>query len=189
MTIQLFLDVDGVVNAYGRLPTSENLWPNSYKEGTAWDYTIAWSPDMVEELRKLNLDHIWLTAWRENAPKFIAPLIGFGQNVPHMPFQRIGNTTIHGKVNAVRVWRAANPHIPFVHIDDEFSWHPAVAEVITELGGLALGTDPEHGITPEDILTIRAYIDANSLTHRYLTGDEPTLLAMHNSFSESELTE
>lgn len=178
MTIKLFLDVDGVINAYGRTLDSPNPWTKDYREGVAADYNIVWSPEMVEELRKLNLDHTWLTAWLGKAPKHIAPLIGFGQHSPHMPFQRIGNNTIYGKVNAVRAWRADNPHIPFVHIDDEFSWHPAVADIVTELGGLALGTDPEHGITPEDILTIRAYIDAHSLTHRYLMGDEPTLLAV-----------
>lgn len=165
--IKLFLDVDGVINAYARTDASENLWGVPYQSNKAAGYTIVWTPALAAALQHLNLDHAWLTAWLHRAPEHIAPLIGYGEESEHIPFKRIGNNTIYGKVQAVRAWRALNPHTPFVHIDDEFGWHPAVAEIVVELGGLAVAPDPEHGITPDDIAAIREYIDAHEPEHEY----------------------
>lgn len=156
MTIKLYLDVDGVINAW----YANKEWP-TMSEGTAHGYTIKWSPEMLEELKSLGMELVWTTTWRQHAANELAELIGYGAGIRYIDGQNklseygsIG-WKYRGVVNDQK-WEPT----PFVWIDDEH--HRSTTDWAKSMGGLAIQTHPDLGITPEEIARIKKYVEANS---------------------------
>ena len=154
--IKLYLDVDGVINAWH----ADTEWP-TLVVGDAHGYNVKWSPEMVAELKSLDLELIWATTWRQHAPEQLAPLIGYGENVRYLTerpklseYGSIG-WKYRGVVNDQK-WEPS----PFVWIDDEH--HRTTVDWAKANGGLAIQSHPDLGITPEEMERIKAYVEANS---------------------------
>ena len=156
---RLYLDVDGVVNAWH----ADRSW-GDMSEGDAGPsgggvFTIKWSPTMIEELKALDLEIVWLTTWRDYAEPLIGGLTGVGVGSRHIdPLD--GYTTfpsIMWKTRALIQDQIDNP-MPFVWADDEINLRQI--NVAKEHGSLALVIDENRGITPEHIQQIKAFLDS-----------------------------
>jgi hypothetical protein len=149
---RLYLDVDGVLNAW----YADHMW-GALKEGVGGVYTIKWAPAMVEELNKLDVDLVWLTTWRDEAPETIAPLLGV--KLPSRVLHPLSGVTtfpsMWWKFEAVRHDQEQNPG-RFLWFDDELEIHHVIYAQKTN--GLALPVDHNLGITPGQIELAKVFI-------------------------------
>lgn len=154
---RLFLDVDGVINAW----YSKIVWPeDSIREGRVGPYKIVWSQEMVDHLfgPTLNLDIWWTTTWQDSANTSLSPLLFDEERSYEVVAPLSGEVTfpsIYWKFESVEAEVAANPG-PFVWIDDELA--PEHIEWAKSVGGLAIASDQNFGITPANINTIKVYL-------------------------------
>lgn len=166
--LRVYLDIDGVENVFApidRLEKSGNgLWDNWTKD-TALGYSITWSPDLINEYRKLEdegVEFVWLTTWVHNAPDAFAKLIGWGDHLTYLGpteedawmYQNVGS--IHWKIGSVKADQARDP-MPFVWIDDEIGHFEQ--SYAGQLGGHAVRTEPNFGVTPRVITMIRGILE------------------------------
>lgn len=176
MTVRLFLDIDGVLNANlagGPHPTMRH----NRRKGIAGGYRMDWNAYIIDELNALDVKPVWATTWRDQANSLISPLMGIGNgewDVLHpygdwkQPTWPHGITaSIEWKIPEVQRQVLIEPG-PFIHVDDEFhtlaqytedglliQGHHAWAN---EVGGLIIGPHPQFGITPEHIDQMKQYI-------------------------------
>jgi len=155
---KLFLDVDGVINAFDRDSTAWDDWTTAKAtaDGIAW--TITWSPAMLQELDAFGMDLIWATSWMEFAPVNLANTIGFGHGKRYLvPVDgKWEYPTILWKHLAVALEVKFLKGEKFVWIDDEMS-DKEIAWAYDH-GGLAIKTDENHGITRADLARIEEYL-------------------------------
>lgn len=114
----LFLDVDGVINANGALrPRAKGRATSD--DGSEW--TIVWSPRIVDLLRNRDWDLIWATTWQDAAVTDIAPLIDYGRHgaVLHPPVGVHPWPSIIWKRFAIQEWVATHQGEKWIHFDDE----------------------------------------------------------------------
>lgn len=122
----LYLDVDGVLNALG----GQKHWRHGWKPG--WDdfkrhkidgYELYLSQKMGAAILQLvlegNIEVKWCTTWAENAPRLIAPKLGFPTDWPVITPNKLVMSALSGyKWEAVR--RDVIKHRrPTIWIDDE----------------------------------------------------------------------
>lgn len=159
MTVRLYLDVDGVLNAW----EADQVWEGEIRKGDAnslsGNYLIIWSAEMAEAIRELDVEVVWTTTWRSEAAKAIAPLVGFGFHSRHLdpPADYRLFPSIHWKAAAVQRDQAREPG-PFIWIDDELG--PQEARLALKLGGLAIRPTSEFGITRSHIDMMKVYIES-----------------------------
>lgn len=168
--VRLYLDVDGVINAH----KADARWAGSrIRRGRAgpnpdpaYKYVIQWSKDLVDALKGLDVELVWTTTWVGHAPTEIAPLIGYGYNARWLEPE--GGVTFPSILwKNVLVWRdqQTDPS-PYIWIDDELGDLPMLrvmgADDLDHSRGLLISPNPRYGITPDDILDMKKYIEANS---------------------------
>lgn len=164
-TVRIYLDVDGVINA--SLSGSPQHW-GANRTGVAladgYEYQIDWAPDMIAELADIeNVEIVWTTTWRNDAPGAISPLIGAWGDArvlhpkrdPEQPTPR--EPSIYWKATAIFEEQAEEPG-PFIHIDDEISHYPQWKSMGEALGGLLISPNPHYGITKKHIEAIKEYV-------------------------------
>lgn len=159
MTVRLFPDVDGCLNA---------LYPED-----AWDdyrvvpfpgaigNEIIFSPTMISRINALNMEVHWCTAWLDHAAIYLGPMMNFGFERPHL---RAANgihdfPTIIWKRECVEKFVTENPG-PFVWWDDEMR-HEDIRWA-ESVGGLAIRCNERHGVMPYQVEQIEEYVAANS---------------------------
>lgn len=156
--VRLYLDVDGVLNAW----YADHRW-GDIAEGVADRFTIKWSPTMVAALAALDVELVWLTTWRNEAQNIIEPLLGLTPHWFHEPSRVLhplsGETTfpsMNWKFAALMVEQEENP-CKFVWMDDELEHNQIVWARATN--GLAIPVDHNMGITPDQIKLAKVFID------------------------------
>ncbi|MGL4999432.1 MAG: hypothetical protein ACRC5T_10730 [Cetobacterium sp.] len=159
MNTRLYLDVDGVINAwYAHLRWPEDSIENQIAQVGRGNYKIIWSRDMIAELSSLNLDLHWATTWQGAANETLAPMIEFGADSPVIRPPRgeeVSFPSIFWKFESIQADQEVNPG-PFVWIDDEITiTHMHWAK---ENGGLAIAPVADYGITPDILATIKEYL-------------------------------
>lgn len=164
MRPQLYLDVDGVVNAQ-YTPKAWGGRQKGHATTEGYTYPISWAPGMIDALRSLDLDLVWTTTWRDDAVASIAPLVGWGTDgrVLHPNLNPKALTTfpsIEWKALAVAADQRENP-TPFIWCDDEI-WAYEI-NLARELGGLAIPVDHNTGITPQNVDMMQDYLASRPL--------------------------
>ncbi len=155
---KLFLDVDGVINAFSVHSEAWDDWTTApaHANGVAW--SITWSPSMLEQLHALGMDLIWTTSWMEFAPINLAGAINFGHGKRYL-------TPIDGKWEyPTIIWKqlAVSGEVKhlngekFVWIDDEMEEQFILWAA--DHNGLAIKTDEDHGITKADLKRIAEFL-------------------------------
>jgi hypothetical protein len=158
----LFLDVDGVLNAFLCSPWADACATEVELDGSC--YQIRTSRLLGEALLDLDADIHWLTTWKHDANELISPLVGFPEDLPVVEWTYGANDwrSLDGKGWAVRQWVAEHPGHPYIWVDDE---HLEV-EKRTFTGpdhALHVGPDPRRGLTTADLREIeRALWSAQS---------------------------
>ena len=145
-TKRLYLDVDGVLNAFPYATSDdmrkgvfadENPWGDDWKRGEARDYIITWSPRLVDAINEA-LAHPdgpelrWTTTWEHLAPEYIRPLLGIEVD-PEREFVVERGPRRMDDYGPSITWKMArlldiyetmradgDEPLAWVHIDDEF---------------------------------------------------------------------
>ncbi|MEX2458193.1 MAG: HAD domain-containing protein [Actinomycetota bacterium] len=151
---RLLIDVDGVINAFGR--------PKGSRRRVVGPYELAVPRGTIGRLRRMirPFDPIWATTWAEHAPAYISPLIGgVGAGWDHIAFPY---ETTDPRVR--RTWKLAglltwaeldeNAERPLVWVDDDldedaFEW--AAARALSGVPTALVKTDGIHGLTDREV--------------------------------------
>lgn len=191
----LFLDVDGVLNAFGAWHRVTDGWgfargrfeaPEGYRAMRADGYELLVRPEYADWVNRLaeRFDMVWATMWMERAPLALGPLLGFGADWPWIDFyqhqdyatdQRTGAGVGGYKFPGVV---ATAGDRPLVWIDDDLE--PAIYEWAKERDETVAPTFlvqpfPDEGWTYSEFKAIEAFADA--LERSDLTpGPRPTPL-------------
>lgn len=163
----IYLDVDGVLNALGSQEHAVGhhawgdfkLYPKVKPDSEPINhpgYDLRLSKSMVAAIAALPVDVMWLTTWRYDAVKHVAPLV----DAPDWP-------VIHwrGEKGAyLREDQAGNPR-PYIWIDDfeateanNFFWMKDLLDA-SKVPYLLIKPDSLQGITRDDVNEIREFID------------------------------
>jgi hypothetical protein len=176
----VFLDVDGVLNAFGAwelvrperglVPGNVRV-PAGFRRAVADGYELLLRPehaDWVADLER-RADLVWATMWQDRAPVALAPVVGFGGRWPYVDFRaaqgyRLGQRTGQGvgsyKFPGVVAWAGERP---LVWLDDDLE--PAIYEWAAERDAsgrptLLVQPSPTEGWTLAQRDAVRAFLDA-----------------------------
>jgi hypothetical protein len=142
-TKRLYLDVDGVLNAFPYLSGLDlrqgkfafgSHWDDDWQRGEANGYIMTWSPSLIDAINEAlahpdGVELYWTTTWVDDAPELIRPLMGIEVDpnrefVVHPRFGQTRSASIVWKMAQIqhRIGQlrdlGAEPG-PWVHIDDE----------------------------------------------------------------------
>ena len=168
---RLFIDIDGVVNA-PRPP-----WPSTTTftirdhrgAGYVINYTITVATAMVAEIDQLRADFdlelVIVSTWLENSAMIydLAKALGalHRPRLLAIPPRKLGGyRSSLWKREAVLEDLSQNPPSAFVWIDDdETPVHGDFVRQAVDLPSLMIGPDPEHGLTPGDLVAMRKFLE------------------------------
>lgn len=79
--INIYLDVDGVLNAYSKNPPRTNTqWSGTWGHQMITGFPILWSFELIEEINALakrdGIEVKWLTTWQDSAASELSPVLG-----------------------------------------------------------------------------------------------------------------
>jgi hypothetical protein len=175
----LFLDVDGVLNAFGawevvdpRLGrTLANVRaPEGFRRVSADGYELLLRPEHVEWLAALEprVELVWATMWQDRAPAALAAVLGIGADWPWVDFAaargyRIGQRTGEG-VGSYKfpgIVATAGDR-PLVWVDDDlepaiYDW--AAARTEDGIPTLLVQPSPAEGWTPAEHAAVLAFVE------------------------------
>lgn len=170
---RMYLDVDGCINAFA--PSSFTAsWLAEHSVGYAAvtdkdsgelirTFTIKWYHDMIEALKELDVELVWCTTWRHDAPSSIGSLVGFGvgDKVLHPISGRTTFPSIHWKTDAIIKDQQENPS-KFIWVDDELRYGGLPFIMTEELGdvdALVIAPDPYEGISKTNVKEMQDFIE------------------------------
>ena len=167
----LFLDVDGVLNAFQfdvELASFDDFTDHAItiddQHGLSRTFDVCLSRSMGERIASLRALIVWVTTWEQHADTYIAPLCGLptGMDVLAGPG---GGGTWNGtwKFDAVR--RAVGDHPrPFVWVDDDLDIFGMGSDTARRwaadlpIENLLLSPDPRTGLTHGQLEAIEAFL-------------------------------
>lgn len=158
----LFLDIDGVLNAGGWLPSKPDTdWPDlelHRVECSGHKYPLYLSKEMGSMLAALDVEIRWLTTWADEGYK-VGDIIGLPENLEVAAFPTFRYSP--WKWHAVRDFVQIEPGRPFVWIDDE-AIYEAPPGWLKDCGSLnlAITTNPIKGIPREAFAMIDQFIES-----------------------------
>lgn len=190
MTVRLYLDVDGVLNALaphkkwgedifknGRAEARHDFFGNAVAlEEDSWgglrdhpSFPMRWSEGLIDALNELDVELVWLTTWRQDAPGSVAPLMGI-KHEGRVLHPLSGETTfpsIGWKFDALMKDLEENTVDAFIWADDEIYdlpgvAHYALAALNEDIPHVLVAPDSTFGITPEDVSKMQYLVSTNS---------------------------
>lgn len=179
MTVRLYQDVDGCLNAFrssyawgevGEEGPCGELSGDAFvyhledgtrdSDGTPVRFAMRWNSRLIDALNSLDVELVWATTWREDA-RGVGTLMGLNHENIRVLHPLGGKTTfpsIEWKYEALVAEQQRDPS-PFIWVDDEIVDLPRAArEVIHQLGGLTISPDPAYGVTPRHVEEMRQYL-------------------------------
>ena len=167
--IPWFMDLDGVLNIIGRLPTVDWQWYERVAVMTDEDIAVpvVYAPMLMECLNEMAACELievhWLTTWEWRAPRQFAPSVGLqvGQRVIEDP---TGISAFWWKLAAVlkrQVLPSDPGWSPFVWTDDQIGADDDAQELmrLSREQAVVISPDEEHGLTPDHVGEILDAID------------------------------
>lgn len=156
MTLHLYLDIDGVLNAYERhvVPGLDLRWPEYVAHGR--EYV---APAMIHALNDLIADFdvkvFWLTTWERSAGAF-GKKIGL-KGSEHWPWLTATSYGPRGweKFDSIKRHVAATSPDVAYWIDDDLLHEPDARVWAQQSGVQWIAPHGLHGITPENIASMR----------------------------------
>lgn len=154
----LFLDVDGVLNAwmFDAVSVPADAYTDFEIHPDVGGFTMVLSQAMGRDLAAAaaQADVRWLTTWGEQAAELVAPLL----SLPQWPALEY----VWLKAEAIAEVLVTDPR-PFVWLDDveaEVEQLAAVREVLDELPDhLLVKPNPDTGLTPSQIRRVAEWVD------------------------------
>jgi len=193
--IRIYGDVDGVISPYfhsreeaeAHKPQRSFMferWSPSVQDYEGARYDFQWDEFAVNKYREWslnpNVDFVWLTSLRHNAPKFLDPFAGI-ESIGYLPWtDKLGDHDQSFKKVAVEEDQESHPS-KFVWIDDManiasygealfVNWDTerevdgvyVYDEIIKSTEYLAITPNKYVGLTPEHAAQVDAFIARNS---------------------------
>lgn len=174
----LLLDIDGVLNAYGRTyldaDAAERQHDDKYYQAVAEGYLLFLHKNHAEYVEELEsrFEVMWATMWQWRAPRF-GEVAGYGQSWDFINFDLIRGRTAQSREIGMRgagVGSYKWPGVlhtaadrPFVWIDDDLEpWQHAWAEERHRAGTGTLFIQPNiwEGLTREHVNTAVNFADS-----------------------------
>ena len=168
---RLFLDIDGVINAPHPPWPETTTFTVSDNRGSGYvvNYPITVALAMVAEIDQLRADFdlelTIVSTWLDN-PAMVSDLTkALGAlhrpRLLAIPPRKLGGyRSSLWKREALLEDLIENPPSAFVWIDDdETPVHGNFVRQAVDLPSLMVGPDPEHGLTPDDLVAIRAFLE------------------------------
>ncbi|WP_084130663.1 hypothetical protein [Demequina sp. NBRC 110055] len=176
---EVFVDIDGVINAQPDGPDDLEHWPADTWRSRYVDFgapmgagTLTWNLAAVDALRVMGampgVQMRWCTTWGDHAVDLLAPIVGLGHDWPVAPWVVKNTPTSFSWWKAQNVNRAvAARGVRAVWIDDDIdTWRREVAlqQRDHELGWLhesvlAVCPDRRRGITSDHIQHIEQFLE------------------------------
>lgn len=162
--IRVFVDVDGVINAYSGKPHVPDWgWPRENGEYVkVLGLGIVYSPDMIQRLGDVtardDVEALWLTTWVDTARDDLAPVIGLGSTWHVVP--RTYDEKIWWKLDAIQSLNTGFTG-KVVWVDDDIKFFPEAKEWLEscDLDILAVSPRTETGITLSQMQRIERYVN------------------------------
>ena len=158
----LFLDIDGVLNAYAALFSDPRYraWPD-YEETKPNGLGEVVSPLMIGALNELiavhHLECFWLTTWENTAPAWGESIgLTVSGSWTWLTTRDVGGSW--GKFHTIREALSLKNAKRAIWIDDDLKDEHEATRWAAEAGVLALAPYGAHGITPAMILQMRDYL-------------------------------
>lgn len=161
--VSIYLDVDGVVNPFSPVGTTD--WGGPWQVADAGILEVAFAPELVDELNDLAghpaTRFVWLTTWERLAPEFLCPVIGLnGQDWPVLSSQGWDEGPEWWKLTALQKDLAESGATRFVWLDDQLgresdarSWADWQQDRV-----LCISPDPRQGLSRGDIAAVKAFL-------------------------------
>lgn len=161
--VSIYLDVDGVVNPFSPLGTTD--WGSEWTFADAGILDVAFAQEVVAELNDLarhpDARFVWLTTWEGLAPEFLCPAIGLnGQDWPVLSSLGWDEGNEWWKLVALQKDLAGAGSERIVWIDDQLSQESEArswAEYQQDRV-LCISPDPRKGLSRRDLEAVRAYL-------------------------------
>ncbi len=169
----LFLDVDGVLNAFeldlsSDVPVFDDFGLHEvefeFEVGHPRTFVVCLSPAMGARLAQLAVDIQWATTWEHRADSAIAPLCGLPSGLPVLsPLEEAEEWELDWKFLAVRRSVERDPR-PFVWIDDDIDYFrdgPLTAREWAagiSLPNLLIAPESETGLLPDQLDTVEDFV-------------------------------
>lgn len=164
MSMTVYLDVDGVLNAVTkRVPTSTG-W-GEYQRKKVNSFPIMYAPALIEAINNLasrdDVTFKWLTTWEHDAAEDLSPAIGINGR----DWEVLGGDqhAYRGadwwKLEAVQKDVATTKPDQFVWIDDDFKdERHAIEWMLDQTNGYPISPNMRDGLTREHLDEIRALV-------------------------------
>ncbi|MDI2021340.1 HAD domain-containing protein [Paenarthrobacter nicotinovorans] len=161
--VSIYLDVDGVVNPFSPMGTTD--WGGEWSIADAGILEVAFAPEAVAELNDLaehpSARFVWLTTWERLAPEFLCPAIGLnGQDWPVLSSQGWDEGPEWWKLVALQKDLAATGSERIIWLDDQLS-HESDARSWAEYQQdrvLCISPDPRKGLSRGELAAVRRYL-------------------------------
>ena len=169
----LFLDVDGVLNAFeldpgGDVDTFDDFDVHEvefeFEVGHPRTFVVCLSPAMGARLAQLAVDIHWVTTWEHRADSAIAPLCGLPSGLPVLsPLDEAEEWELDWKFLAVRRSVEGDPR-PFVWIDDDIDYFRDGRMTArdwaagTSLPNLLIAPESESGLLPDQLDAVEEFV-------------------------------
>jgi len=161
--VSIYLDVDGVVNPFSPVGTTD--WGGEWSIADAGILEVAFAPEAVAELNDLaehpSARFVWLTTWERLAPEFLCPAIGLnGQDWPVLSSQGWDEGPEWWKLVALQKDLAATGSERIIWLDDQLSqesdarsWAEYQQDRV-----LCISPDPRKGLSRGELAAVRRYL-------------------------------
>lgn len=177
MTVPVFVDVDGVINAGLDSDSDLTHWPqDTWRKEHVWNaehhmaYSINWSTCVIDRLRAIeardDVEMIWSTTWTTRARSSLAPLIGIGHH------WKVVTEFVSAEDRGLDWWKATHAyqalqsHDRVVWIDDDIDAWVRMLRIggrLDELDWiddrvLTVCPDTSKGLTAHELTTIEEFL-------------------------------
>lgn len=164
----IYLDVDGVINAVSKKPPVQNTgWDGEWRVEKVDGYNITFSVELVERLNALaardDVQIHWLTTWCDRAASMISPATGLnGKDWPVIDAKREEMGYYNGwwKLARLRQYRKLHGlYGPSYWLDDDLIFCQPAVEFVREERDTLRSISPvmHHGLTRKHIEEIESF--------------------------------
>jgi hypothetical protein len=180
----LFLDVDGVLNAFELDPSMSTDGFDDFdvhevefelEAGYSHTFILCLSPAMGARIAQLAVDIWWATTWEHRADSAIAPLCGLPRGLPVLTARDAGEGwDLDWKFLEVRRTVQSDPR-PFVWIDDDIDFFRIGSITAREwaagisMPSLLITPDARTGLRPQQLDAVEEFVRWHAST-----GDDET---------------
>jgi hypothetical protein len=167
--INIYLDVDGVLNAVSRRPPRTNTgWEGEWSDVNVLGFPILYSHEVVNHFNEFaQMDGVvvkWLTTWQEKAAQELSPLIGINGQEWEVLYGDINDhwftTGRWWKLEAIQNDIVKSKPDKVVWVDDDLGYDRSAQGWLADKDFIhVVSPNTNHGVTKKQISGIIEFIN------------------------------